>query len=87
MIQEPWWKPSLDLFIRLSSLIAAPVILAVFVGRWLDDKYQSEPWLFLACTGLAFVISMFGLIKITLQEFKKITNTKEEKHDYADKEN
>lgn len=85
MNNEPWWKPSVELFARLSSLIAFPVLVAIFIGRWLDNKYHTEPWLFLACVGLAFVISMTGIIRITLVEFKKIADTKDDKKEYEDK--
>lgn len=85
MNNEPWWKPSLELFARLSSLIAIPVILAVFLGKWLDQKYQTEPWLFLGCVGVAFTFSMFGLIKTTFTEYKKITDTQADTKDYEER--
>ncbi len=69
---QAWWQPALMLFARLSVWIAGPVIIAVFVGKWLDQKYNSAPWLFLGCVGAAFFISMIGLIKNTIQEYKKI---------------
>jgi F0F1-type ATP synthase assembly protein I len=74
-----WWQKGLNLFVRLSAWIAAPVLLAVLVGKWLDTKFNSEPWLFLATVGLSFVVSMFGLIKEASQEFKKI-NAAEDKN-------
>lgn len=67
-----WWQPALLMFLRLATWIAGPVIIALFIGKWLDKKYGTEPWLFLACTGLAFLVSMFGLIKNTIVEYKKI---------------
>lgn len=69
-----WWQPAIVLFIRLSGWIAAPVLIAIFLGRWLDKKYDSEPWLFLGCVGAAFIISIVGLIKNTITEYKKIEN-------------
>ncbi|HEX8974189.1 MAG TPA: AtpZ/AtpI family protein [Patescibacteria group bacterium] len=68
----PWWQPGLVLFVRLSGWIAGPIIVAVFVGKFLDKKYHSEPWLFLLSVGIAFLISMIALIKIGFAEFKKI---------------
>ena len=66
------WQTALLIFSKLSVWIGVPVVLAVFLGKWLDQKYHSEPWLFLATVGLAFIVSMFGLIKEALAEFKKI---------------
>lgn len=62
----------MQLFLRLSSWIAGPIIVAVFVGKWLDQKYHTEPWLFLATVGISFVISMVAMIRIGFKEFKKI---------------
>jgi len=67
-----WWQPALVLFGKFSGWIAVPVILGAFLGKWLDKKYGSEPWLFLAMVGLAFFISMMGLVKIVKEEYKRI---------------
>jgi len=70
--QAPWWQPALVLFVKLSGWIAGPIIAAVFAGKWLDNKYNTEPWLFLLTVGVSFVVSMFSMIKMGLREFKKI---------------
>jgi F0F1-type ATP synthase assembly protein I len=76
----PWWQPGIQLFARLSGWIGGPVIVAVFLGKFLDRKYQTEPWLFLATVGVAFVISMIALIRIGFREFRKIeTEARNEK--------
>ncbi len=69
---RPWWQPALMMSLKLSGWIAAPVIIAVFLGEWLDKKYGTEPWLFLASVGVAFVISMAGLVVEAGKEFRKI---------------
>lgn len=68
----PWWQPGMQLFLKLSGWIGGPIIVAVFVGKFLDRRYHTEPWLFLATVGISFVISMVMLIKIGFEEFKKI---------------
>jgi len=70
--KEAWWQPAIILFFRFSAWIVAPVLLGVFVGKWLDRKYDSEPWLFLLSVGIAFVISMFGLIYSVVKEYARI---------------
>lgn len=70
--QAAWWQPAIIMFLKLSAWIAAPVIIALFLGKWLDKKLNTAPWLFLLCIGAAFFISMIGLIKNTLAEYKKI---------------
>lgn len=67
-----WWRPGLVLFGKLSGWIAGPVIIAVFLGKWLDQKYGTKPWLFLITVGAAFVLSSFGIVKDAMKEMKKI---------------
>jgi F0F1-type ATP synthase assembly protein I len=77
----PWWQPGIVLFTRLSGWIAGPVIIAVFVGKWLDKKYNTAPWLFLLTVGIAFAISMFGIVHDAMKEIKRIE--KEDKNKKA----
>lgn len=67
-----WWQPAIIMFLKLSVWIAAPVIFALYLGKWLDKRFETSPWLFLSCIGLAFAVSLFGLIRNTAREFKKI---------------
>ena len=73
-----WWQPSLVLFGRLSGWIAGPVILALFVGKWLDKKYSTEPKLFLLCVGVAFFVSTYGIVRDSLDAMKKIDKEADE---------
>lgn len=77
--ETAWWQPAITTFLKLSVWIAAPIIIALYLGKWLDSKYRSEPWLFLICIAAAFVVSLFGLIKSTVREYKKFE--KESKHE------
>lgn len=68
----PWWQPAVLMFARLSGWIAGPVIVAIFLGKWLDKKYSTEPWLFLLSVGIAFAVSMVGIVRDTKKEMGKI---------------
>lgn len=63
---------SLRVLANLTAWIAGPVIIGVFIGKWLDNRYHTEPWLFLASIGFCFLVSMYGLVTNALKEFKKI---------------
>ncbi|MCD4761814.1 AtpZ/AtpI family protein [bacterium] len=72
-IHKPaWWQPGLIMFVRLSVWIGVPVVGASFLGQWLDRQYNTEPWMFIGTVGVAFVISMVGLVVETTKEYKKI---------------
>jgi len=60
------------MFAKLSGWIAAPIIIALYLGKWLDSRYGSAPRLLLASIGVAFVVSVIGLVKETVREYKKI---------------
>lgn len=70
--QEIWWMPYLNLFARMSGWVAFPVLVGTLIGRWLDKKYDTEPWLMIASVGISFIISMAGLIKEAMKEYKNI---------------
>lgn len=76
---QDWWQPALTMFARMSAWIAAPVLLGVLIGRWLDKKYDTEPWMFIGCVAVAFIFSMIGLIKSVIEEYGKIENENQKK--------
>jgi F0F1-type ATP synthase assembly protein I len=76
---KPWWQPAIYTFMKLSGWIAFPILIGVFIGKWLDKKFNSDPWLFLLSVGIAFIISMLGLVKNTLKEYKKIADEENSK--------
>lgn len=78
--KAPWWQPGLVLFGRLSGWIAVPVIIGVFVGKYLDKKYNTEPWLFLLSVGAAFILSMFGIIRDAMRAMKEIEKEESDKN-------
>ena len=67
------------LFSRMSAWIGFPIIFALFLGKWLDEKYSTTPWLFLLTIGLAFFISTFGIVKEGMTEIKKIEKVGKDK--------
>lgn len=59
-----WWQPSLLIFGRISIWIAGPLIIALFLGKWLDKHFNTKPWIFLGVTGIAFIISLTAIVRI-----------------------
>lgn len=65
------WGSALVIFLRLSNWIVWPVLLAVVIGKWLDNKFEKAPWLLLLSVGISFAVSMIGLTISALKEIKK----------------
>jgi len=66
------WSLALRVMANISGWIAFPVIIGLFLGRWLDRHFGTDPWLFLTTIGVCFLISIYGLVINALKEFKKI---------------
>ena len=73
--QSGGWQQGLALFIQLSGWLAGPLIIALFLGQWLDRRFATEPWLFLLTTAIAFGITVFG---ISFQAIKYIKTIEEQ---------
>jgi len=66
------WNAAFRIMANISGWIAFPVIIGLFFGGWLDKKFNTAPWLLVTTIGLAFFISMYGLVTSALKEFKKM---------------
>lgn len=67
-----WWQPAVMLFVRWSAWISVPILLGAFLGKSLDAHYDTEPILFLASTGIAFIFSISYLVYNVSKEYKKL---------------
>ena len=78
----PWWQPGILLFAQLSGWLVVPIIISVYLGSWLDQKYNTKPWLFLATVIVAFAVSMFGIVREASRAIKQMEkfNNSEKKH-------
>ena len=85
--EELWWHKPLMLFSEMSAWIAFPVIIAVFLGQWLDERYQTKPWLFLLTVLISFCISIFGIIKSAIQSINQIENINSDNKKIKEKKN
>ena len=78
------WNAAFRIMANVSGWIAFPVIIGLFLGSWLDTKFGTAPWLLLITIGLAFFVSMFGLISSSLKEFKKMEKEARENKNKSD---
>lgn len=66
------WGSALRVLANISAWVAFPVLIGVFLGRWLDKRFDTTPWLFLITIGVCFLVSMYGLVINAQREFKRI---------------
>lgn len=77
--KELWWRPAMMMFTNVSGWIAGPIIIALIVGKYLDKKYNSDPWFFLGLTAIAFFISIFSIVRIMMKYIREIEKEAKEK--------
>lgn len=47
-----------------TAWIVVPALIAAFGGQALDTKFQTKPWIFVSAMALAFIITVFGIIRM-----------------------
>ena len=68
-MKDDYFGKTIGVLVNAAAWIAVPVLAGILVGKILDQKFKTDPWLLLVSVGICFLISMFGLIKIALKEF------------------
>lgn len=63
-----WWRPAMLVFSEITTWIAFPMILALFVGKALDKHYNTYPIIFLSFAFLGFLVSSLGIVR-TVKRF------------------
>ncbi|MBU1126275.1 AtpZ/AtpI family protein [Patescibacteria group bacterium] len=43
--------------------LAAPAVLAAFLGQWLDKKWGTDPWLLFVCLVAAFTLTAIFVVR------------------------
>jgi len=75
---KKWWSNALALFGQISSWIVAPILVAVFLGDWLDSRFNKDNLYLYICVGVAFVLTNVGLfinvVKFSRQMEKEAKN-------------
>ncbi len=74
--EAPWWQEGVITFAKVSASIAVPIVIALYLGKYLDNKYNTEPWIFLSLTFIAFIISLVS-IWINMMKYIKDLESKE----------
>ncbi len=76
--KEPWWKDGVIIFFKVSGYIAFPVIIASFVGKYFDQKYNTGNLIFYTMIGIAFISTMYMIWK-EMKIYKKKLDQEENK--------
>ncbi|HCC23794.1 TPA: hypothetical protein DF272_06500 [Candidatus Falkowbacteria bacterium] len=73
-----WWAPAVKLFAELAGWVVIPILLGVYFGNWLDSRFDTAPWLFVASVAVAFVITNVGIVRRASGAMKEISRQENE---------
>jgi len=87
--EEPdgsWWRPAVAIFGEVTGWIVVPIIGALYLGRYLDERNGTANLYFLGLTFLAFIISSIGIGIVGVKYIRSIevSSTKEKNKDSHD---
>ena len=71
------WKPGIELFSQVSVWIVVPIVLALIVGKALDNYFNTKPVLFFICIGLAFLFTCIGMVRVVRKYIKNLKDIEE----------
>ena len=69
----------IQIFTKISIWIVSPVIFSLIFGKYLDNKYNTTPWILSVLLALSFTISMVMIVKIAGGYMNDEKNDKEVK--------
>ncbi|MEW5805832.1 MAG: AtpZ/AtpI family protein [Acidobacteriota bacterium] len=58
-------------YLGIGWFFVISILGGLFLGKWLDKKFYTEPWLMLAGIALGLFLGFYNLIKVVLHEGKK----------------
>jgi F0F1-type ATP synthase assembly protein I len=62
-----WWSPELGPFLTLGLQLAIAVVVFLFLGRWLDQKFGTTPWLTLAGAAIGIAGGLIKFLRTALR--------------------
>ncbi len=65
-----WLNKDVANYLGLGVQLAASVVIMVFVGIWLDEKFNTEPVLTIVCSLLGIFAGMYNFLKTVLKSDK-----------------
>ena len=65
------------IFTRISAWIIGPVLVSAFVGKYLDKKFGTAPWILGVGLALSFTVSMIAIVKIAKKYDTEVLKEKE----------
>ncbi|MBI4591843.1 AtpZ/AtpI family protein [Candidatus Uhrbacteria bacterium] len=63
MSDAKYYRLAGRIFADFSGTIAVPAVLAALLGKWLDDRYGTEPRYLILLLVVAFALTVYAVVK------------------------
>ena len=76
---SPYYRLAMRIFAEFSGSIAVPAVLAALLGKWLDQKYHTQPRYLIVLLAAAFLSTAVHLQKKAKQyqsDYDRLLNKK-----------
>jgi F0F1-type ATP synthase assembly protein I len=57
-------------YLNLGMQLAVTIVLMVFLGKWLDDKFDTSPWFIISLSLFGVFAGMYNFLKVALSSNK-----------------
>ena len=78
--EAPWWRDGVIIFTKVSAYIAVPIIMASYIGKLLDQKYNKNNLFFFIFITIAFISTIYLIWKEMKVYKKRIERQEKEKN-------
>ena len=58
-----YYRLAMKIFADFSGTIAIPAVLAALSGKWLDERYGTEPWYLIILLALALTLTAMIVVR------------------------
>lgn len=69
----------MEIFGEISSWIVVPLVAALILGKYLDNKFGTKPWIFIGLAGVGFILTCVGIYRVMKRYGEKLKDLNEEK--------
>lgn len=57
-------------YLNLGMQLAVTIVLMVFLGKWLDNKFDTSPWFIISLSLFGVIAGMYNFLKVALSANK-----------------
>jgi ATP synthase protein I len=81
---KDWWQQAVGIFSEVTGLIVVPIVGGLYLGGYLDKKYNSEPWFLWGLTLIGVIVATLAIARIVTKYNKQQEKNTRQSNNYDD---